>query len=153
MWLQVINKVKVTHQGQGHIKVKVKYLHPFKFYVAHVLYKRVVCIFLKCYLLTVCRSLLARGVSAAGGCLLGGGGGIPTCTEADPPVNRITDTSKIITLATTSFRPVIRETQTQTMVVAFTIRTVIFNSSFRISVEINMKWLCCGIFYVLKFPS
>ena len=24
MWLQVINKVKVTHQGQGHIKVKVK---------------------------------------------------------------------------------------------------------------------------------
>ena len=24
MWLQVINKVMVTHQGQGHIKVKVK---------------------------------------------------------------------------------------------------------------------------------
>ena len=24
MWLQVINKVKVTHQGDGHIKVKVK---------------------------------------------------------------------------------------------------------------------------------
>ena len=24
MWLKVINKVKVTHQGQGHIKVKVK---------------------------------------------------------------------------------------------------------------------------------
>ena len=24
MWLQDINKVKVTHQGQGHIKVKVK---------------------------------------------------------------------------------------------------------------------------------
>ena len=24
MWLQVINKVKVTHQGEGHIKVKVK---------------------------------------------------------------------------------------------------------------------------------
>ena len=35
MCLQVINKVKVTHQGKGHIKVKVKYLHPFKFYVAH----------------------------------------------------------------------------------------------------------------------
>ena len=34
MWLQVINKVKVTHQGESHIKVKVKYLHPFKFYVA-----------------------------------------------------------------------------------------------------------------------
>ena len=34
MWLQIINKVKVTHQGEGHIKVKVKYLHPFKFYVA-----------------------------------------------------------------------------------------------------------------------
>ena len=27
MWLQVINKVKFTHQGEGHIKVKVKYLH------------------------------------------------------------------------------------------------------------------------------
>ena len=24
MWLEVINKVKVTHQGEGHIKVKVK---------------------------------------------------------------------------------------------------------------------------------
>ena len=24
MWLQVINKVKITHQGQGYIKVKVK---------------------------------------------------------------------------------------------------------------------------------
>ena len=44
MWLQVINKVKVTHQGEGHIKVKVKYLHPFKFYVAHTLCKWVVCI-------------------------------------------------------------------------------------------------------------
>ena len=49
MWLQVINKVKVTHQGEGHIKVKEKYLYPFKFYVAHTLYKRVVCIRLKCY--------------------------------------------------------------------------------------------------------
>ena len=48
--LQVINKVKVTHQGEGHIKVKVKYLHPFKFYVAHTLCKRAVCIRLKCYL-------------------------------------------------------------------------------------------------------
>ena len=37
IWLQVINKVKVTHQGEGRIKVKVKYLHPFKFYVAHTL--------------------------------------------------------------------------------------------------------------------
>ena len=51
MCLKIINKVKVTHQGQGHIKVKVKYLHPFKFYVAHTLCKRVVCIRLKCYLL------------------------------------------------------------------------------------------------------
>ena len=50
MWLQVINKVKVTHQDEGHIKVKVKYLHLFKFNVAHTLCKRVVCIRLKCYL-------------------------------------------------------------------------------------------------------
>ena len=26
MWPKVINKVKVTHQGQGHVKVKVKYI-------------------------------------------------------------------------------------------------------------------------------
>ena len=44
------------------------------------------------------------GLSALGG---GGGGGIPACTEADPPpVDRITDTSKNITLASTSLRPV-----------------------------------------------
>ena len=30
MWLQVINKVKVTHQGEGHIKVKVRNLFPFQ---------------------------------------------------------------------------------------------------------------------------
>ena len=47
IWLQVINKVKVTHQGEGHINVKVKYLHPFKFYAAHTVCKRVVCILLK----------------------------------------------------------------------------------------------------------
>ena len=41
--------------------------------------------------------LLQGGVSATGG---GGGGGIPACTEADPPpVDRITDACKNITLA------------------------------------------------------
>ena len=49
-----------------------------------------------------------RGVSALGG-LLPGGSGIPACTEADPPVNRITDTSKNITLAATSLRLVTRK--------------------------------------------
>ena len=39
-----MNKVKVTHQSEGHIEVKVEYLHLFKFYVAHTLRKRVVCI-------------------------------------------------------------------------------------------------------------
>ena len=35
------------------------------------------------------------------------GGGIPACTEEDtPPVNRMTDRCKNITLATTSLRPV-----------------------------------------------
>ena len=53
----------------------------------------------------------ALRVSALGGCLLWGvsvlGGGIPACTEADtPPVNRMTDRCKNITLATTSLRPV-----------------------------------------------
>ena len=33
MLLQIINKGKVT--PQGHIKVKVKILYPFQFYVAH----------------------------------------------------------------------------------------------------------------------
>ena len=59
--------------------------------------------------------LLGKEVSFAGGCLLcqgvppsWGGGSIPACTEADPrPVDRITDTSKNITLATTLLRPVI----------------------------------------------
>ena len=57
--LKAIDKVKVTHQDEGHIKVKVKYLHPFKYYVAHTLCKWVVCIRLKCYLLlTVTRFCL-----------------------------------------------------------------------------------------------
>ena len=64
--------------------------------------------------------LIGGGASFLGGCLLGGGasflggggspwqgGGIQACTEADPPVNRITHCCKNITLATTSLRPVI----------------------------------------------
>ena len=61
------------------------------------------------------RGCLLLGGVCSGGCLLPGGGvsaprgvGIPACTGADtPPVNRITDTSKNITLATTSWQPVI----------------------------------------------
>ena len=52
VWLQVINKVKFIHQGEGHIMVEVKYLHPFKFYVVHTFCKWVVCIRLKCILVT-----------------------------------------------------------------------------------------------------
>ena len=51
VWLPGINKVKFIHQGEGHIKVKVKYLHPFKLYVAHTLCKQVVCIRLNAFLL------------------------------------------------------------------------------------------------------
>ena len=40
----------------------------------------------------------SQGVPGTGGCLVLGGGGIPACTEADPPVNRITDACKNITL-------------------------------------------------------
>ena len=50
VWLEVINKVKVIHQGEGHIKVKVKYLHPFKFYVANIFCTWVVCIRLNAFL-------------------------------------------------------------------------------------------------------
>ena len=42
------------------------------------------------------------GVPVLGGCLVWGGG-IPACTEADPPVNRMTDRCKNITLSQTSF--------------------------------------------------
>ena len=66
--------------------------------------------------LTVCRSLLPGGVSFAGGLLgrgvsLAGGllgrGWYPSMHWGRPPlVDRITDTSKNITLATTSLRPV-----------------------------------------------
>ena len=49
VWLQVINKVKFIHQGEGHIKVKVKYLQSFKFYVAHTLCKWLVCIRLNAF--------------------------------------------------------------------------------------------------------
>ena len=49
----------------------------------------------------------ALGVSAPGECLFLGDCGIPACTEADtPPVNRMTNRCKNITLATTSLRPV-----------------------------------------------
>ena len=41
---------KFIHQGEGYIKVKVKYLHPFKFYLAHTFRTRVVCIRLKAFL-------------------------------------------------------------------------------------------------------
>ena len=55
--------------------------------------------------------MLPGGVHASRekGCMTPGGtcfpgGGISACTKADPPVNRITDTSKNITLATASFQ-------------------------------------------------
>ena len=36
IWLQVINEVKVTNQGEGHIKVKVKISTSFPILYAHV---------------------------------------------------------------------------------------------------------------------
>ena len=56
------------------------------------------------------------GVYAPRGCGPGGsglgesaqGGGIPACTEADSPVNRMTNRCKNITLAATSLQPVIK---------------------------------------------
>ena len=48
--------------------------------------------------------------SAPGGVPGPGGVGIPACIEAEPPpVNRMTDRCKNITLATTSLRPVISQ--------------------------------------------
>ena len=63
IWLQIINEVKVTHQGEGHIKVKVKYLHPFKFYIAFTVCKRVVCIRLNAFLLYILIAVIRAGPS------------------------------------------------------------------------------------------
>ena len=48
------------------------------------------------------------GLVPGGWCVCSGeGGGIPACTEADPPPgNRMTNRCKNITLATSSLRPV-----------------------------------------------
>ena len=74
VWLQVINKVKFIHQGEGHIKVKVKYLHPFKFYVARTFCKRVVCIRLSTFLFHKRLSFCLRGMCVPRGhvCMPGG---------------------------------------------------------------------------------
>ena len=48
---------------------------------------------------------LLPGDVCSGDCVCG----IPACTEADPPVNRMTDRCKNITLTTTSLRPVTSE--------------------------------------------
>ena len=58
--------------------------------------------------------LVWGGLPGPGGCLPGPGGGLPQCmlgyhppgTRQTPPVNRMTNRCKNITLATTSLRPV-----------------------------------------------
>ena len=42
IWLQVINEVKVTHQGKGHIKVKVKISSSFQFYNKFYLFQHII---------------------------------------------------------------------------------------------------------------
>ena len=53
MRLQVITNVKVIHQCEGHIKVKVKISTFFRFYAAYTVSKWVLCIHLKCLLVFV----------------------------------------------------------------------------------------------------
>ena len=58
-------------------------------------------------------AVLPRGECASQGCASWGvvcfrGGGVPACTEADPPVNRMTDSCNKITFAT-SLQMVIKE--------------------------------------------
>ena len=69
IWLQVINEVKVTHKGQGHIKVKVKYLYPFKFYVAHTFCKQVICIRLNAFLFKMHEHRLYKTRMHPAGCV------------------------------------------------------------------------------------
>ena len=61
VWLQVINKVKLI-KGEDHIKVKVKYLNPFKFYIAHTFCKWVVCIRLNAFLLNITSVVKKTGI-------------------------------------------------------------------------------------------
>ena len=99
--------------------------------------------------------LLPGGSASRGGCLLLGGvcfrgglllgGSIPACTEADPPINSMTDTSKNITLATTSLRPVIIITiSLNNYIFAVLIVRHIFSftcSRCSCSLSMNAKWL------------
>ena len=41
MWLQVINKVKVIHQGEGHTKIKVRISISFPIYVKFYLFQHI----------------------------------------------------------------------------------------------------------------
>ena len=41
IWLQLINKVKVTHQGEDHIKVKVKISSFFPIFVKFYLFQHI----------------------------------------------------------------------------------------------------------------
>ena len=41
IWLWVINEVKVPHQSEGLIKVKVKYVPPFQLYVKFYLFHHI----------------------------------------------------------------------------------------------------------------
>ena len=49
MWLQVINKVKVTHQGEGHIKVKIEISTSFSIFMSNFTYfdKLILCVWLQ----------------------------------------------------------------------------------------------------------
>ena len=42
IWLQVINEVEVTHQGEGHIKVKVKISTSFPIYAKFYLFQHII---------------------------------------------------------------------------------------------------------------
>ena len=41
IWLQIINKVKVTHQGEGYIEIRVKISTPFQFHVKFYLFQHI----------------------------------------------------------------------------------------------------------------
>ena len=49
MWLQVINKVKVTHQGEGHTKVEIKISTSFSILcqILLIFYTLILCVWLQ----------------------------------------------------------------------------------------------------------
>ena len=89
--------------------------------------------------------LLPQGFLLPQGCLLLGGG-IPACTEADPPIDRMTDRCKNITFAT-SFRTVITFQRLTTYI------TVVTRSTCVTFISLETRGTCLAIITLEPFSA